>query len=113
MFCQFVIFVEVERALSFIVDFNKKVGRKVSIFLRAMNFNEILYKYLAILMIYKSILLWYNNTRRGTHGPISVSTNKRSITVTCLEAKCQSYGMNHAQSISCYAFLFYKFAQNV
>ena len=59
------------KELSFIVDFNKKWGRNVSNFLLAMNFNEILHKYLAILMIYKSILLWYNNTRRGTHGPIA------------------------------------------
>ena len=53
------------------VDLNKKEGRNVSIFLLAMNFHEIFFKYLAILIIYKSILLWYNSNRRGTHGPIA------------------------------------------
>ena len=79
----------------------------MSNFLLAMNSNENLYKYLAILMIYKIVFMWYNTSRSGTHGPIASPLNKRSITVTCLEAKCQSYGMNHAQTISSYAFLFF------
>lgn len=33
----------------------------MSNFLLAMNSNENLYKYLAILMIYKSVFVWYNN----------------------------------------------------
>ena len=67
---------QIERniTLSIIVDFNKKSGRNVSNFLLAMNINEILTKYLAILMIYKSLFMWYNISRSGAHGPISVST---------------------------------------
>ena len=57
----------------------------MSFFLLAMNFNEILPKYLAILIIYKSILLWYNSPRSETHGPKAFSQNRRSITVTCLQ----------------------------
>ena len=41
--------------MSVMVDLNKKVGRNVSIFLLVMNCNEILGKYLAILIIYKSL----------------------------------------------------------
>ena len=44
-----------------IVEMHKKEGRNMSNFLLAMNSNEILYKYLAILMIYKSVFVWYNN----------------------------------------------------
>ena len=105
------IFVDVGKELSFIVDLNKKWGRNVSNFLLAMNFNEILYKYLAILMIYKSILLWYNNTRRGTHGPIA-SPQIKKHNCHLFAAKYQAYGINHAQTISGYAFLFFLFKIN-
>ena len=44
-----------------IVEMHKKGGRNMSNFLLAMNSNENLYKYLAILMIYKSVFVWYNN----------------------------------------------------
>ena len=63
------------KILSFIVDLNKKAGRNVSNFLLDMNYNENLTKYLAILIIYKSILMWYNISCGGTHGPIAFPHN--------------------------------------
>ena len=51
--------------------------------------------------------MWYNNTRSGAHGPISVSTKLKKHSSHLFAAKYQSHGMNHAQSISCYAFLFF------
>ncbi len=71
--------------INHIVEITKKGGRNVSNFLLYMNLDEISIKYLAIFIIYKAEKMCYNTICRGTHGPIRVSTNKRSITVTCLE----------------------------
>lgn len=98
--------IEKNNNASIIVDLHKKVGRNVSNFLLAMNYNENLTKYLAILIIYKLIYLWYNISRSGTHGPIRVSTKLKKHNGHLFAAKYQSYGINHAQSISCYAFLY-------
>lgn len=87
-----------------IVEIYKKGWGNWSNFLLYMNLDEISAKYLAIFIIYKYEKLCYNTSCRGTHGPISVSTQERSITVIYLKAKCQSHGINHAQVISCYAF---------
>ena len=84
------------------------MGRKMEIFLPTMNFNEILAKYLAILMIYKYVFMWYNTSRVGTHGPIAFSTKLKKHNSHLFAAKYQAYGINHAQSISCYAFFLLK-----
>ena len=51
---------EINDIVDLIVEMHKKGGRNMSNFLLAMNSNENLYKYLAILMIYKSVFVWYN-----------------------------------------------------
>lgn len=50
--------------------------------------------------------MWYNNSRSGAHGPIAFSTELKKHSSHLFAAKYQAYGINHAQSISCYAFLF-------
>ena len=57
-------------------------------------------------LLEKWLFLCYNTSCRGTHGPIRVSTKIKKHNSHLFEAKCQSHGINHAQSISCYAFLF-------
>ena len=71
-------YIEKNKCRNVIVEIHKKWGRNMSFFLLAMNFNEILCKYLAILIIYKSLFVWYNIICCGTHGPIASPQNKEA-----------------------------------
>jgi hypothetical protein len=76
--CDIMVFIEKGNNKKIVVEIHKKWGRNMSFFLLAMNFNEILCKYLAILIIYKLIFMWYNIICCGTHGPIASPHNKEA-----------------------------------
>lgn len=75
--------------------------------LLGINFNEILAKKSSILIVYKLFFVCYNDTVVKTAWAYSGLYVQHEHNSHLFEAKYQSYGINHAQTISCYAFLFY------